>query len=71
VFGFEVFTALTVKNAIFGDVTLVTLARTDVSVEGVASSIGAQRNSELETALAVTISAKTVSSLFNSVASYG
>jgi hypothetical protein len=46
---FEVFTAVTMKNAVFWDVTPCTHVRTDVSMEPSASVIKATRISELGT----------------------
>jgi hypothetical protein len=54
---FEVFTAVTMKNGVFWNVTLVALVRTDVSKELSASFIRATRTGELVTTLAVTSSA--------------
>jgi hypothetical protein len=50
----EVYTAVTVKNAIFCDVTLVALVRTDLPAEGIASIFRVRRIRELGTMLAVT-----------------
>jgi hypothetical protein len=51
---FEVFTAVTVKNGVFWDVTPVALLRTDVSEEPSASFIRVTRIGELGTTLAAT-----------------
>jgi hypothetical protein len=51
---FEVFTAVTMKNSVFTDVTLVCLVRTDVSEEHISFIIGSERIYESGTALAVT-----------------
>jgi hypothetical protein len=51
---FEVFTAVTMKNGVFWDVSRVALVRTDVSEELSASFIKVTRISELGTTLAVT-----------------
>jgi demethoxyubiquinone hydroxylase (CLK1/Coq7/Cat5 family) len=51
---FEVFTPVTVKNAIFWDVSCVALVRTDDSEEGIASIIRMARIGELGATLAVT-----------------
>jgi hypothetical protein len=50
---FEVFTAVTMKNAVFWDVTLVALVRTDVSEERSTSIIRATEIGELGTPLAL------------------
>jgi hypothetical protein len=47
--------AVTVKNAVFWDVTLWGFVRTDVSEERIASIIRVERISEIGTKLAVTI----------------
>jgi hypothetical protein len=59
---FEVFTAVTMKNAVFLGVRRVALVRTDVSVEHRASFISATRISELGTMLAVTRNRPSVAS---------
>jgi hypothetical protein len=51
---FEVFTAVTIKNGVFWDVTPCALVRTDVSEELSASIIRVTRIDELGTTLAVT-----------------
>jgi hypothetical protein len=51
---FEFFTAVTMKNAIFWDVTSCGFVRTDVSEECVASIIRVTRISKLRTTLQVT-----------------
>jgi hypothetical protein len=51
---FEVFTAVTMKNAVFWDVRGVALVRTDVSEERIGSIIRVKRSSEIGTKLAVT-----------------
>jgi hypothetical protein len=56
---FEVFTALTIKNAVFWDMTQrVALVRTDVSEERFASIIRVKRISEVGITLAVTSNSK-------------
>jgi hypothetical protein len=50
---FEVFTAVTMKNAVFWDVTQCGFVRTDVSEERIASIIRATRIGEHGTTLAV------------------
>jgi hypothetical protein len=49
---FGVFTAVTMKNAVFWDVHLVALVRTDVSKERIASFIRLMRTGEQGTTLA-------------------
>jgi hypothetical protein len=51
---FEVFTAVTMKNGVFWDVTSCGSVRTDVSEELSVSIIRLTRNGELGTTLAVT-----------------
>jgi hypothetical protein len=51
---FKVFTTVTMKNAVFLDVTLVVLIRTDVSEERIASVMRVTRIGELGKTLAVT-----------------
>jgi hypothetical protein len=58
--GFEVFTAVTMKNGVFWDVKLWALVRTDVSVELSASFIRLTRICELRIALAVTNNRRTL-----------
>jgi hypothetical protein len=57
---FEVFTAVTMKNGVFWDVTRVALVRTDVSEELSASFIRVTRIGELGTTLAVTSNRRSV-----------
>jgi hypothetical protein len=63
----EVFTAVTMKNGIFGILRRVALVRTDVSEEPGASFIRVTRNGELGTTLALTGNRRTQPA---SVASY-
>jgi hypothetical protein len=53
---FEVFLAVAMKNAVFGDVRSVALLTTDVSEENNASKIRVTRIGELRTSLAVSTS---------------
>jgi hypothetical protein len=57
---FEVFTAVTMKNSIFWDVTRVALVRTDVSEELSASFIMVTTIGELGTTLVVTSNGRTL-----------
>jgi hypothetical protein len=57
---FEVFTAVTMKNGVFWDLTLVAFVRTDVSEEHSASFIRVTKSGELGTTLAVTSNRRTL-----------
>jgi hypothetical protein len=57
---FEVFTAVTMKNGVFWNVTPVTFVRTDVSEELSPSFIRVTRIGELGTTLAVTSNRRTL-----------
>jgi hypothetical protein len=64
---FEVFTAVTLKNVVFLDVTGVALVRTDVTEEHIASVISVTRIGELGTPLAVTSNGSTLRRNIDSV----
>jgi hypothetical protein len=67
---FEVFTIVTMKNAVFWDVRTCGSLSTDISEEHSASIIRVTRISELGT-LAVTSNRRTLRSISSQLASYG